>query len=257
MSIRLKSPEEIATLREGGQRHAAILKALGEMVEPGISTLDLENEARRLIEEGGDEPAHLGYTPYGATRPFPAALCVSVNEEIVHGIPNEHPKILKEGDIVTIDLSLIHKGLFTDSAITVPVGNIDEESQKLLKVTKDALMAGIAAIEVGGHIGDIGATIAAAVAPSGFSLAKNLVGHGVGYEIHEEPYVPNEGKAGEGETLVPGMVFAVEPMVCVGKGAWKTLKDGYTIVTRDGKRSAHFEHTVAITEKGPIILTSL
>lgn len=256
MSIKLKTPAEIATLREGGKRHAAILKALGEMVKPGISTLDLENEARKLIAEGGDEPAHLGYTPYGAPRPFPAALCVSVNEEIVHGIPNERPKTLKEGDIVTIDLSLIHKGLFTDSAITVPVGKIDEESKKLLKVTRDALMAGIAAIEPGGHVGDIGATIAAAVAPSGFTLAKDLVGHGVGYAIHEEPYVPNTGKPGAGEQLVPGMVFAVEPMVCAGKGAWKTLKDGYTIVTKDGSRSAHFEHTVAITEKGPIILTS-
>jgi methionyl aminopeptidase len=256
MTIKLKTNEEIQILREGGKRHAAILQALGEMTQPGISTLDLENEARRLIEEGGDIAAHLGYTPYGAPRPFPAALCLSVNDEIVHGIPNEHPKVLKEGDIVTIDLSLIHKGLFTDSAITVPVGKIDEESKKLLKVTREALMAGIDAIKVGGHIGDIGAAVSAVVLPSGFSIAKDLVGHGVGYAIHEEPYVPNIGKAGTGEELVPGLVFAVEPMVCVGKGAWKTLKDGYTIVTKDGSRSAHFEHTVAITEKGPIILTS-
>ena len=254
--IRLKSPQEIEILKEGGRRHGAILRALADMVEPGMSTLYLEEEARRLIREGGDKPAHLGYTPYGATRPFPAALCVSVNEEIVHGIPNESPKILKQGDIVTIDLSLIHKGLFTDAAITVPVGAIDDESKKLLAVTRAALEAGIAAARPGGHVGDIGAAVSASVKPSGFALAKDLVGHGVGYQIHEEPYVPNVGKPGTGEELVPGMVFAVEPMVCVGKGSWKTLADGYTIVTKDGSRSAHFEHTVAMTAEGPIVLTA-
>ncbi len=174
----------------------------------------------------------------------------------MHGIPNEQPKVLKEGDIVTIDLSLIHKGLFTDSALTVGVGEIPKESQDLLRVTQAALTAGIEAAQPGGHIGDIGAAISAVVKPTGFSLAKNLVGHGVGYAIHEEPYVPNEGEAGKGEKLVSGMVFAIEPMVNVGKPYWKTLSDGYTIVTKDGSRSAHFEHTVAITEKGHIILTS-
>ena len=257
MSIALKSKEEIEILREGGKRHAAILHALSAMMKPGVSTLDLEDEAVRLIAEGeGDKPAHLGYTPYGAPRPFPAALCLSINEEIVHGIPNEQPKVLKEGDIVTIDLSLIHKGLFTDSALTVGVGEIPKESQDLLRVTQAALTAGIEAAQPGGHIGDIGAAISAVVKPTGFSLAKNLVGHGVGYAIHEEPYVPNEGEAGKGEKLVSGMVFAIEPMVNVGKPYWKTLSDGYTIVTKDGSRSAHFEHTVAITEKGHIILTS-
>ena len=255
MTIALKSKEEIEILREGGRRHAAILRALAEMAKPGVSTLELEEEARRLIALEGDQAAHLGYTPHGAPRPFPAALCISINDEIVHGIPNETSRTLEEGDIVSIDLSLIHKNLFTDSAITVAVGKIDEESEKLLKVTKEALAAGIDAAQPGNTIGDIGAAISAAVAPTGFSLAKNLVGHGVGYAIHEDPYVPNEGKPGEGEKLVPGMVFAIEPMVNIGTSRWKTLPDGYTIVTKDGSRSAHFEHTVAITEKGNIILT--
>jgi len=256
MTIALKSKEEIEILREGGKRHAEILRALRDMVKPGISTLTLEEEARRLIRENGDKPAHLGYIPYGAPRPFPAALCISINDEIVHGIPNENPKILKQGDIVSIDLSLIHKGMFTDSAITVPVGAIDDESRKLLEVTQEALARGIAVAVPGGRIGDIGAAISAVVGPTGFSLAKDLVGHGVGYKIHEDPYVPNEGVSGDGERLVPGLVIAIEPMVNVGKPGIKTLADGYTISTRDGSRSAHFEHTVAITEKGNIILTS-
>lgn len=256
MTIRLKTEEEIQTLREGGRKHAEILKALGDMVRPGISTLILEEEARRLIREAGDKPAHLGYTPKGAPRPFPAALCLSINDEIVHGIPNEVPKVLNQGDIISIDLSLIHKGMFTDSAITVPVGAIDDESRKLLEVTEEALKAGINAAEPGNTIGDIGATITEVVKQSGFNLAKDLVGHGVGYEIHEDPYVPNFGKKGTGEKLVPGMVIAIEPMVNIGSGAIKVMKDGYTIKTKDGSRSAHFEHTVAITEKGNIILTS-
>ncbi len=242
-------------LRESGLRHAAILHALEKMVAPGVTTLMLEDEARRLIAEGGDRSATIGYTPAGASRPFPAALCVSINEEIVHGIPNEKPRMLREGDIVSIDLSLVHKGYYTDSAITVPVGRVDRDSSKLLEVTSQALMAGIEAAQAGNHIGDIGAAITALVKSSGFSLAKDLVGHGVGFALHEEPYVPNVGMAGDGELLVPGMVIAIEPMVNIGKGGIKTLPDGYTIVTKDGSRSAHFEHTVAITEQGPIILT--
>lgn len=256
MTITLKSKEEIAILQEGGRRHAEILRALAAMVEPGLSTLTLEEEARRMIRENGDTPSLIGYTPYGATRPFPAALCVSVNDEIVHGIPNEKPKILVQGDIVKIDLTLTHKYLLTDAAITVPVGAIDEESQRLIDITREALKAGIAAAQPGGTIGDIGAAVSAVVRPTGFSLVKNLVGHGVGYTVHEEPYVPNEGTKGEGERLVPGLVIAIEPMVNVGKPGNKTLADGYTISTKDGSRSAHFEHTVAITEKGNIVLTA-
>lgn len=255
--IQRKSKEEIAILREGGKRHAEILRALGEMVEPGMSTLFLEEEALRLVKEGGDKPAHLGYTPAGARRPFPAVLCVSINDEIVHGIPNEKPRILNQGDIVSIDLSIVHKGMYTDSAITVPVGAIDDESRLLLDVTRSALEAGIAAVQPGGHIGDIGEAISDVVAVSPFSLAEDLVGHGVGYKIHEDPYVPNIGRIGEGEELLPGMVIAIEPMVNVGKQGIKLMKDGYTIKTKDGSRSAHFEHTVAVTEDGNMILTLL
>ncbi|HEY4528609.1 MAG TPA: type I methionyl aminopeptidase [Candidatus Paceibacterota bacterium] len=254
--IRIKAEEEIATMQEGGRRHAEILQTLASMVEPGISTLTLEEEALRLIREGGDKPAHLGYTPKGVSRPFPAALCVSINNEIVHGIPNEVPKVLKQGDIVSLDLSIIHKGMFTDSAITVPVGAVDDESRELLRVTEAALYAGIDAAKPGNHIGDIGAAISAVVKISKFTLAKDLVGHGVGYGLHEEPYVPNTGRKGTGEKLLAGMVIAIEPMVNVGKGDIKVLPDGYTIVTKDGSRSAHFEHTIAIIEKGNIILTS-
>ena len=217
----------------------------------------LEEEALRLIYEMGDKPTHLNYRPIGARRDFPAALCVSVNDEIVHGIPNETEKILKEGDIVSLDLSLTHKGLITDSAITVPVGVIDDESKELLKVTKSALNAGIKAAVPGNCIGDIGAAISAVVKVSRFSLADDLVGHGVGFAIHEDPYVPNVGQKGKGEKLTPGLVIAIEPMVNVGSSRIKqTEDDGYTIKTRDGSRSAHFEHTVAITNKGNIILTS-
>lgn len=254
--MKLKTKEDISTMQEGGKRHAEILRILGEMCKPGVSTQDLENEALRLIEEGGDKPAHLNYTPHGAMRPFPAALCVSINDEIVHGIPNEDPKVLQDRDIVTIDLSIFHKGLVTDSAITVPVGKVDDVSKKLLEVTKKALHAGIKAAVPGNTIGDIGEAISDVVDAGGFSVAEDLAGHGVGYAIHEEPFVPNYGKAGKGEKLVPGMVIAIEPMVTVGSPKIKTAnKDGYTLSTRDGSRSAHFEHTVAITEKGNIILT--
>jgi methionyl aminopeptidase len=253
--MRLKTKEDIETMKEGGRRHAEILRTLAALVEPGMSTLILEEEALRLIKEKGDKPAFLGYTPSRAKRAFPAALCVSVNDEIVHGIPNESPRVFHEGDIVSIDLGLIHKGLITDSAITVPVGAVDDESRRLREVAEGALKEGIKAAQPGNKIGDIGYAIASFVKETSFSLAENLAGHGVGYAVHEEPYIPNEGEQGKGEELVPGMVLAIEPMVNVGTGKIKLANDGYTIYTRDGKKSAHFEHTVAITEKGNIILT--
>jgi methionyl aminopeptidase len=256
MSIRLKTLNEIEILREGGKRHAEILSALKDLVEPGVSTLILEEEALRLIKEKGDKPAFLGYTPRGAKRPYPASLCVSINDEIVHGIPNEADRILKDGDIVALDLGLVHGGLITDAAISVGVGVIDDEGRKLLEVTKMALEAGIGAAFPGNTIGDIGYAINEIVKQTHFSLAEDLAGHGVGYEVHEDPFVPNIGREGEGEKLVPGMVIAIEPMVNTGKGKIKTLKDGYTIVTRDGSRSAHFEHTIAITDDGHIVLTA-
>lgn len=253
--IRLKTPEEIKILGEGGKRLAEILSLLALKVVPGVSALELEEEARRLIKEGGDEPAFLGYRPQGARRPFPAALCVSINNEIVHGIPNEAEKIVKEGDIVSLDFGITHRGLITDAAITVPAGIIDKELKKLVEITKMALESGIKVAKPGNTIGDIGAAISKVVQPTGFTLAEDLVGHGVGYKVHEDPFVPNVGVAGRGEKLVPGLVIAIEPMVNVGKPSIKILSDGYTIVTRDGSRSAHFEHTIAITEKGNIILT--
>jgi len=253
--IRLKTKEEIRTMQDGGKRHAEILRALSEMIEPGLSTLILEEEAQRLIKEGGDKAAFLGYTPTGAPRAYPAALCVSINQEIVHGIPNEVIRILKEGDIVSLDLGLIHHGLITDAAITVPVGAIDDESRKLLHITKLALEAGINAARPGNHVGDISEAIERTIHGSGFSIAEDLAGHGVGYAVHEDPFVPNMGHRGDGEELVPGMVIAIEPMINVGKSAIKIMKDGYTIRTKDDSRSAHFEHTVAITENGNIVLT--
>ena len=254
--IKLKSEKEIEILKEGGKRHAEILAELAKLCKPGVSTMILEEESLRLIKENGDKPAFLGYKPYGADRPFPASICVSVNDEIVHGIPNEAPRILNEGDIVSLDLGITHEGLITDAAITVGVGAIDDESQRLLRATKEALEAGIAAAIPGNHIGDIGAAISAVIKPTGFSLAEDLVGHGVGYKVHEDPYVPNEGVKGTGEKIMPGMVLALEPMANVGTSKIKVMKDGYTIKTKDGKRSAHFEHSIAITEKGNIILTS-
>lgn len=253
--IRLKTLEEIKILGEGGRRLAEILSVLALKVAPGVSTLELELEAERLIEEGGDKPAFLGYRPQGASRPFPAALCVSINDEIVHGIPNEAEKIVKEGDIVSLDFGITHRGLITDAAITVPSGVIDEESQRLIETTKIALERGIEAAKPGNTIGDIGAAISKVIRASGFTTPDDLVGHGVGYKVHEDPYVPNFGIAGKGEKLLPGLVIAIEPMANIGKSGIKILSDGYTIVTRDGSRSAQFEHTIAITEKGNIILT--
>ncbi len=254
--IRTKSKEEIEILREGGKRHAEILSLLSDMVKPGISTLVLEEEALRLIKENGDKPAFLGYKPDGANRVFPAALCVSINDEIVHGIPNDKERIIKDGDVVSLDLGLTHKGLVTDAAVTVPAGSVDNQSIKLIEVTKKALDRGVEAAKFGNTIGDIGEAISSVVKASPFSLADDLVGHGVGFSVHEEPYVPNVGEKGKGEKLIPGLVIAIEPMVNVGKSSIKVSPDGYTIKTRDGSRSAHFEHTVAITEKGNIILTS-
>jgi methionyl aminopeptidase len=255
MATRLKTREEIETMREGGRRHSAILAELASRVEPGVSTLTLEEEARRLIREWGDKPAFLDYQPRGARRPFPAALCVSINDEIVHGIPNEVERIIRQGDIVSLDLGLVHNGLITDSAVTVPAGAIDDEARKLLDVARVALAKGCEVAKPGATIGDIGAAISEVVKESGFTLAAGLAGHGVGFDVHEDPFVPNFGKRGKGDKLVPGLVIAIEPMVNTGKPGIREINDGYTIKTKDGSRSAHFEHTVAITEEGNIILT--
>ncbi len=253
--INIKKPEEIEILRESGKRHAFILAEVAKIVVPGVSTKDLDDLADKLIKEGGDKAAFLNYTPRGAKRPYPASLCVSVNNEIVHGIPNEDPIILQEGDVVALDLGLVHKGLITDSAITVGVGKLSEENKKLIEHCREALFLGIKAAKGGNHVGDIGHAIESFVRPLGYGLCEGLAGHGVGYKVHEDPFVPNEGRAGTGELLKPGMVIAIEPMITLGTDKIVLAKDGYTYKTADGTNSAHCEHTIAITDGDPIILT--
>ncbi len=256
--VTIKTQQEIETLREGGRRLAAILQKVSEQVKPGVSTDFLNAMAQKLIEEGGDKSAFLNYKPKGAKRPYPASLCVSVNEEVVHGIPNEQPKVLKEGDIVSLDLGLIHKGMYTDHAVTVAVGKIDEKSQKLLNITKEALNVGIKAVVAGKKTGDVGFAIQEFVKKHNMGIVQELAGHGVGYAVHEDPFVPNYGVKNQGVLLKPGMVLALEPMLTLGKpDVIFDTKDGYTVRTKDKSRAAHFEHTVVVTEKGPEILTKI
>jgi methionyl aminopeptidase len=256
MAITIKTEKEIAILREGGRRLAQILHAVAAAVRPGVTSVELNKLAETLIAEGGDTPSFLQYSPKGARRPFPASLCVSVNDEVVHGIPNEGEKILKEGDIVSLDLGLKHKGLFTDGAVTVGVGKIDARAQKLIDTTRKALAIGVKAARAGATIGDIGSAIEKFVTPKGFGIVRELAGHGVGYAVHEMPFVPNFGKKGEGDVLRAGMALALEPMLSEGRPEIKLDADGYTYRTRDGSRSAHFEHTIVVGENGAEILTS-
>ncbi len=253
--ITIKTPEEIEIMKEGGRRHAFILSELAKKVAPGVSSQDLENLAREMIKEGGDKAAFLNYKPKYARRPYPAALNVSVNDEIVHGIPNESPKILQDGDIVSLDLGVEHGGMITDSAITVACGKISDTDRKMIEHCCEALSIGIKAARGGKRIGDISAAIENFVRPLGYGIPDGLAGHGVGYKVHEEPFVPNEGQKGKGEHLEPGMVLALEPMLTLGTSQIKLASDGYTYKTADGSRSAHFEHTIAITDGDPIILT--
>jgi methionyl aminopeptidase len=251
--IIIKTPEEIENMREGGRRHAQILQKIAAMVRPGISTWELDQAAEKMIKEYGDIPAFKGYKPDGADHPYPATLITSVNDEVVHGIPSKE-RILEEGDIIALDLGVKHNGVFTDAAITVPVGKISKELNELLMVTEEALAVGIAAAKPGVRIGDISYAIQSFVNKR-YGIVEGFAGHGVGRHIHEDPYVPNYGRAGSGELLVPGMTIAIEPMLNIGTKQVMILDDGYTVVTRDGKPSAHFEHTVLITEHGAEILT--
>jgi methionyl aminopeptidase len=259
MSIIIKTKEQIEILREGGKRLATVLYKVRDVVAPGISAKELDQYAEKLIREMGDEPAFLNYRPAGAETPFPASLCVSVNDEVVHGIPHAE-KILKEGDIVSLDLGLKHKGLFTDMAITVPVGEITEGVKKLLETTEQALEAGIWAAHGGSRVGDISSAIEAFIRgrkENKYGIVEVLSGHGVGVRIHEDPYIPNFGKRGKGEKLIPGMVVALEPMVNNGTKEVVIDEDGWTFCTKDGKKSAHFEHTILITEGEAEILTKI
>ncbi|MDO8624414.1 MAG: type I methionyl aminopeptidase [bacterium] len=252
----IRNTEERENLIEAGKRLGAILRALRVKAAPGVTAKELDDIAEKMIREGGDEPVFLGYTPEGAKRPYPATLCVSINDEVVHGIPNESKKVLKEGDIVGLDLGLRHKGIVVDAAITVPVGKVNEETKKLLRTTEDALANGVAAARVGGRVGDISHAIEQTYKGTGFSVVKVLGGHGVGDRVHEEPFISNAGHAGTGEELVEGMVLALEPIANVGKGAVTLAPDGYTYRTKDGSRSAHFEHTILLEGREARIITA-
>ncbi len=253
----IKTKEEIESLRKGGRILAKILRMLAEYAKPGVSTEDINDYAIKLAEEFGAEPVLLGYHPTFADFPYPAALCTSVNNTVQHGVPRAD-EVLKKGDIINLDMSIAYEGMIVDSGITVPVGGeTDAESQRLIDVTKEALKLGIKEAKPGNRIGDISHAIQTYVESHGFSIVEVLCGHGVGHAVHEEPNIPNYGKKGKGPVIRVGNVFAIEPIVNIGDKdvIFDDDGDGYSIYTTDGSRSAHFEHTVAITEKGPEIMT--
>ena len=247
--ISLKSEREIALIARGGAIIGGLFRAVEERVTPGASTSELDNFCEDYIRSHeGAVPAFKGL--YG----FPGSVCVSLNEEVVHGIPDSS-RVLAEQDIVSIDVGVRLEGWCSDSAWTFAVGEVDDGTRKLMSVTEDALEKAIGAARIGNHVGDIGAAVVGAVQGTGLGIVRELVGHGVGREVHEEPQVPNVGRAGHGPLLQEGLVLAIEPMLSTGTDVVKTLEDGWTVVTADGSKSAHFEHTVAITVAGPRILT--
>ena len=247
--IQLKSQREIDVMAKGGQILAETVALMERSVRPGISTEELDRIADDFIR------SHPGAIPsFKGLYNFPASICTSINNEIVHGIPSRK-RVLVEGDIVSVDVGVKFEGYHTDSATTVAVGRIPEESQRLLDVTREALAAGVDAARNGNHLGDIGSAVQEVVEKAGFSVVRDLVGHGIGSGFHEEPQVPNYGKPKRGLRLVPGLTIAIEPMVNVGKPGIRTMPDRWTVVTVDGTRSAHFEHTIAITENGRRVLT--
>jgi len=244
-----KSKAELERMRASGLIVAQVLKRLKAMVEPGITTRDLDQEAERMIVGAGAYPTFKGYHGY------PSSICASINDEVVHGIPSKRK--LREGDIVGIDCGATYMGYVGDAAITVPVGKISEPVERLLEATEQSLYRAIEKCRVGNRLGDVCNAVQSYVEPLGFSVVKNYCGHGVGRAMHEEPQVPNYGKAGTGPILREGLVIAIEPMINLGHEDVKVLSDGWTVITLDGQPSAHFEHTVAITEEGPQILTVL
>jgi methionyl aminopeptidase len=253
VAIILKSPEEIRTMRDAGRVVGQTLQILAEAVRPGATAKQLDDLVRQEYAKRGVTPTFLNYKVPGAP-PYPATVCVSVNDEIVHGIPTDK-RVFKDGDIVSIDLGATLNGFVGDSAITVPCGNVSEEGLRLIEATKESLWAGIRAARAGGHIGDIGAAVQQHAESQGFGVVREYVGHGVGRKMHEDPQVPNYGVQGQGPKLKQGMVLAIEPMVNVGDWRTKRLADNWTVVTRDGSLSAHFEHTLAVTDDEPEVLT--
>ncbi|WP_041537757.1 type I methionyl aminopeptidase [Carboxydothermus hydrogenoformans] len=245
--ITVKTEKELRLMREAGRIVALTLQALEKAIEPGITTLELDKIAEETIKKLGGKPAFKGL--YG----FPATICASINEEVVHGIPGLRK--LRNGDIISIDIGAVVDGYYGDAAKTWPVGEVSPEAKKLIEVTEASLYAGIEAAVVGNRVSDISHAVESYVVRHGFSVVRQYAGHGIGKALHEEPNVPNYGKPGRGARLVPGMTLAIEPMVNIGTYEVFTLPDKWTVVTRDGKWSAHFEHTIAITENGPMILT--
>jgi methionyl aminopeptidase len=243
-----KSPLEIEKMRRGGLLLWELLNELRAMAAPGISTYDLEKVAAERITQRGAQPAFKGYYDY------PCVLCASINNEIVHGIPSPR-RILKEGDILKLDLGLKTEGYYSDSALTVAVGKITPELEKLVRVTEESLYAAIEQVKIGGHVGDVSSAVERYVEPHGYSVVRDFVGHGIGSQLHEDPKVPNYGTPGHGPKLKEGMVLAIEPMVNTGTHKTRILEDKWTAVTEDGGYSAHFEHCVVVTKNGPWILT--
>ncbi len=247
--IQLKSPREIDAMARGGAILAATLELLRRETRVGMTTAQVDAIAEDFIRSHpGAVPAFKGL--YG----FAGSVCISVNHEIVHGIPSKR-RVLGDGDIVSLDVGVKYEDFYTDSAVTIPVGDVSSDAQRLLDVTRDALEAGIDAARPGNHIGDIGAAVQTVVEAGGFSVVRELVGHGVGYTLHEDPQVPNYGKPKRGTKLAAGLTIAIEPMVNAGSPLTRTMPDRWTVVTVDGSRSAHFEHTVAVTDEGPRVLT--
>jgi methionyl aminopeptidase len=244
-----RSAAELAQMREAGRLVADVLTQLSAGVKPGISTADLDDIAERIIRAAGGTPAFKGYHGY------PATICASINDEVIHGIPSGR-RVLREGDIISIDVGASLNGYFGDSAVTLPVGRVDEEAERLLRVTEESLYKAIEQVRPGARVSDIGHAVQRHVEAHGFSVVREFVGHGIGQEMHEEPQVPNYGDAGRGPRLAEGMVLAIEPMVNAGRPAVKVLSDGWTAVTKDRSLSAHFEHTVAVTAGAPWILTA-
>jgi methionyl aminopeptidase len=250
--LRLKSSEEIARIRNAGRIVAEVLATVEKLVQPGVSTLELDAAAESIIRKAGAVPSFLGY----GEPPFPGSICASIDEEVVHGIPSAN-RILKEGQIISIDVGAYFEGYHADAARTFGVGTINADKAKLIRVTEDSFWAGFAQATVGNRIGDVSAAVQAVAEAQGYGVVRELTGHGVGRRLHEDPDLPNYGHAGRGLRLEVGLVLAMEPMINMGTRNIAILEDGWTIITKDRKPSAHYENTFAITEVGPVILTAL